>query len=62
MSDSEAALGAVEPRPRCSRPPSQGKIEISDARWAAIEKVAKRDGLPAQVVLDHILDFGQVAS
>ena len=27
-----------------------------------IKKVAKRDSLPAQVVLDHILDFGLEAS
>ena len=32
------------------------KVEISDAHWEAIKKVAQRYGLPAQVVLDHILD------
>lgn len=32
------------------------KVEISDARWEAITKVARCYGLPAQVVLDHILD------
>lgn len=38
------------------------KVEIGDARWEAIKKVARRDGLPAQVVLDHILDFDLEAS
>lgn len=38
------------------------KIEISDDRWEAIKKVARRDGLPPQVVLEQILDFGLEAS
>ena len=38
------------------------KIEISDDRWEAIKKVARRDGLPSQIVLEHILDFGLEAS
>ena len=34
------------------------KVEISASRWEAIVDAAQRNGLPAQVVLNHLLDYG----
>ena len=57
-----ASLLAAEPPGPCSvwlpapATAARTKIEISDDRWEAIKKVARRDGLRSQVVLEHILD------
>ena len=34
------------------------KVEISASRWRAIVNAAQRNGLPAQVVLNRLLDYG----
>ena len=33
------------------------KVEIDNARWAQIKKMAKSDRLPVKTMLNHMLDF-----